>query len=363
MKFIQISDPQLGYKQYGLQARYDDFIRIHDNIVEFTVARKPDAVVYCGDIFEKYMRSADLEMYLRNKVKYMQGHGIRVLGIEGNHDKLNTNASLEICDIEPLDLSSTHPRMTDVHGVKFWGINYCPPGPEFREKLAQVPEGVDVLVLHQTLAEVCPIAADISAQELVDIVKPLGVRYVAMGHIHGSWQNCIDGVHLVYAGSTEMTDIDERIDKYIYSVELQGEKPLKPKVTMHKLNTRPIKRLVIDTAEQAEELIADMTHEKENIALYVLSVARGLSKMIPRMEQAARMGKVLFHVNKIHDEGKGMVKIRPFERANASTDLKAVVLEKWPIDSEQYSLITEILNRPEDLVNICNNYMTAKGAL
>lgn len=361
MKFIHIADPQLGYRQYGLQERYQDFIRVHDNIVEFAVQQKPDAVVYAGDIFEKHMRSADLEMYLRNKVKYMQGHGIKVLGIEGNHDLLNTNASLEICDIWPLDHSGTHPKMTDISGFKFWGINYCPPGPEFKEKLAQVPDGVDVLVLHQTLSDVFPLNADISAEELVAIVKPKGVRYVAMGHIHNSWQTCIDGVHIVYPGSTEMTDIDEKLDKYIYSVDL----PVKglAKVSMHRLNTRPIGRTVIDTPEQAESLIAKILSKEDNQGIFVVSVNRQISKMIPRLEHAARSTGTMLYVNKIHESGKGEVKIRPFERANASTDLKGVVGEKFQALSDQYSLTMEILSRPSDLITTCTNYLKEKKAI
>lgn len=365
MKFIHIADPQLGYRQYGLEARYRDFINIHDQIVEFAVQQKPDAVIYAGDIFEKHTRSADLEMYLRNKVKYMQGHGIRVLGIEGNHDLLNTNASLEICDIEPLDHSNSEPKATDVCGTKFWGINYCPPGPEFKEKLMQIPDGIDVLVLHQTLAEVFPLCADISAEELADIVRNKGVRYIAMGHLHGTWQTCLGNVHVVYPGSTEMTDIDESPDKYIYSVEMGARSPsfFIPKVTMHKLNTRPITRMIVDTEQQAELLISKLISKKDTTSLYVLSVNRQLSKMIPRMEHAARTAGVLLHVNKIHESGRGEVKIRPFERANASTDLKAVVSEKFQPLSEQYSLIVEVLGRPGDLANICTNYLKEKQAI
>lgn len=367
MRFIHIADPQLGYRQYGLAERYKDFIDIHDQIVEFVIREKPNAVVYAGDIFEKHLRSADLEMHVRKKVNQMKAAGIRVLGIEGNHDLLNTNASLEICDIEPLDMMDNG-QIISVGGVRFYGINYCPPGPEFKERLHAVPDSTDVLVLHQTLSDVFPLNADISAQELVNIASTKGVRYIAMGHLHGNWQTCIDGVHVVYPGSTEMTDIDERPDKYVYSVDITPNKKLPDvhaiaKVAMHRLNSRPIIRMVMDTEQQAELLISKLISKKDTLSLYVLSVNRSIAKMIPRMEHAARTAGTMLHVNKIHETGKGEVKIRPFERANASTDLKDVVSQKFQPLSEQYSLTMEILSRPGDLVNICTNYLKEKKAI
>lgn len=366
MKLLHIADPQLGYKQYGLDSRYKDYIKVHDDIVKFAIEQKFDAVIYAGDIFEKHTRSSDLEMYLRRKVQEMQRAGIRVLGIEGNHDQLNTNSSLEICDIEPLDGLGT-PITTTVAGVDIYGINYCPPGPELRERLMEIPQGTQILVLHQTLSDVCNIASDISAQELADIVRPKGVRYVAMGHIHNRWATCIAGVHIVYPGSTEMTDCDEQPEKFVYSVDMNpkglsaAEQLLGViKVTEHPLKTRPVHRLILDTAEEIEA-VAKSLAENRDVSMYVISVSRRESRMLPLIDQAARVSGTPIYTT-IHAPGSGDMKIKTFERSNASTDLKAVVEDKYPPTSDQYSLIMQVLSKPQDLVEIFNNYLKSQEA-
>ena len=364
MRFLHIADPQLGYKQYGLDSRYKDYLRVHDDIVKFAIDQKFDAVIYAGDIFEKHTRSSDLEMYLRRKVDAMQKAGIRVLGIEGNHDQLNTNSSLEICDIEPLD-GLGESIVASVAGVNITGINYCPPGPELRERLMEVPLGTQVLVMHQTLSDVCSIASDISAAELADIVRPKGVKYVAMGHIHNRWQTCIGGVHIVYPGSTEMTDCDEQPEKFVYNVDMNpkgfnaDEKLLGViKVAEHPLKTRPVHRLVLDTAEEIEA-VAKSLAENRDVAMYVISVSRKESRMLPLIDQAARVSGTPIYTT-IHAPGSGDMKIKTFERSNASTDLKAVVEDKYAPVSDQYSLIMQILSKPQDLVEIFNNYLKSQ---
>lgn len=362
MKFLQISDPQLGCRQYGLESRYEDYIRVHDYI--FKQARfewKPDAIVYTGDIFEKSQRSSDLELYVRTLVRCaMEKLHAPVLGIEGNHDLLNTNSSLQICDICPLDEPETPGRV--VEGVRFYGINYRDrmKDADLLEHLNGIPDGTQVLVLHQTLAEVCAIAADISAADLVKIVKPRGVRYIAMGHIHNSWIGETDGVVIGYSGSTEMTDIDENPEKFVFMVDMDKKGP--GMVTMLPLPTRPIRRVVLETAEEIEALTQEIREKPDTASLLVLSVSRAISKYLPALEHAARKAGIPV-TTKLHAPNMGNVAVRPFERAKMATDLRNVVAEKFPVESEQYAMAMALLDSPRNLVNICGDYLRHKGAV
>ena len=52
MQFIHMADTHLGYRQYGLSERENDFLEVFDDIIEETVKERPDFVVHSGDLFE-----------------------------------------------------------------------------------------------------------------------------------------------------------------------------------------------------------------------------------------------------------------------------------------------------------------------
>ncbi len=51
--FIHVSDLHLGYAQYGLEARRQDFDNAFSEIVDKAIELKPDFMIIAGDLFIK----------------------------------------------------------------------------------------------------------------------------------------------------------------------------------------------------------------------------------------------------------------------------------------------------------------------
>ena len=52
MQFIHMADTHLGYRQYGLSERENDFFEVFDQAIDEVVAEHPDFVIHSGDLFE-----------------------------------------------------------------------------------------------------------------------------------------------------------------------------------------------------------------------------------------------------------------------------------------------------------------------
>src|SRR5713101_5859387 len=69
--FIHVADTHLGYEQYGVRERFNDFSRAFWDIMQDAVNREVDFVVIAGDLFNK--RAIDALTLIH--------------AIEGNHDR------------------------------------------------------------------------------------------------------------------------------------------------------------------------------------------------------------------------------------------------------------------------------------
>ena len=58
--FIHVADMHLGYEQYGVRERFNDFSRAFWDIMQEALHRQVDFVVIAGDLFNK--RAIDAQM-------------------------------------------------------------------------------------------------------------------------------------------------------------------------------------------------------------------------------------------------------------------------------------------------------------
>jgi DNA repair exonuclease SbcCD nuclease subunit len=87
MRFLHFADVHLGYQQYGVQERFDDFSRAYLHIVDQAVSQRVDFCLLAGDLFEK--RTVDpLAMRVAIEgLRTLREAGIPVIAVEGNHEK------------------------------------------------------------------------------------------------------------------------------------------------------------------------------------------------------------------------------------------------------------------------------------
>src|SRR4030066_2503003 len=84
--FVHVSDLHLGYAQYNLEVRREDFDRAFREIVDKTIELKPDFMIIAGDLFHHARPSnMTLESTIRS-FKRLKDAGIPVLTVDGSHD-------------------------------------------------------------------------------------------------------------------------------------------------------------------------------------------------------------------------------------------------------------------------------------
>ena len=221
--FVHASDLHLGYAQYGLEARRQDFDDAFTELVDKTIELQPDFMIIAGDLFHHARPSnTTLENAIRN-FRRLRDAEIPVLTVDGSHDSApNTITGTILTPLDSAGLIIHLPR----HEGACWrkpSACYVYGIPNFRSRrrtdealpafLAEKPPTLDqsvanVFVLHGAvdLPSVKPpyIEAEISPDLIPD-----GFNYYAAGHVHGGYMGKFKTGLLVYSGCTETVSYDE----------------------------------------------------------------------------------------------------------------------------------------------------------
>jgi exonuclease SbcD len=225
--FVHASDLHLGYSQYGLEARRQDFDNAFAEIVEKTIALKPDFMIIAGDLFHQARPSnVTLENAIRS-FKRLRDAGIPVLTVDGSHDSAPNTITGTI--LNPLDSAGLIYHLPRHEGACWRKPDCCYVYgvPNFRSRrkteealpvfMAEHPPAPDeevsnIFVFHMAvdLPSVKPpyIEAEASPELLPD-----GFDYYAAGHVHKRFVGKFKTGLLVYSGSTETTSYDEAKQK------------------------------------------------------------------------------------------------------------------------------------------------------
>jgi DNA repair exonuclease SbcCD nuclease subunit len=99
--FVHAADLHLGYAQYGLEVRRQDFDNAFREIVDKTLDLKADFMIIAGDLFHQARPSnVTLENTIRS-FKQLRDAGIPVLTVDGSHDSAPNSITSTI--LYPLD--------------------------------------------------------------------------------------------------------------------------------------------------------------------------------------------------------------------------------------------------------------------
>lgn len=221
--FVHTSDLHLGYAQYGLEARRQDFDKAFSELVDKTIELKPDFMIIAGDLFHHARPSnTTLERTIRS-FKRLKDAGIPVLTVDGSHDSAPNMVTGTI--LTPLDSAGLIIQLPRQEGACWRKPDCCYVYgiPNFRSRrrtdealpafLAEKPPTpdpsvVNIFVLHGAvdLPSVKPpyIEAEISPELIPD-----GFSYYAAGHVHDGYMGRLNSGLLVYSGCTETVSYDE----------------------------------------------------------------------------------------------------------------------------------------------------------
>jgi DNA repair exonuclease SbcCD nuclease subunit len=233
--FVHAADLHLGYSQYGLEARRNDFNRAFQELISKTVELKPDFMIIAGDIFHNARPSNVTLEDAINGFSRLREAGIPVLTVDGSHDSAPNMITGTI--INPLDSAGLvyhlprhegacwrKPDCCYVYGIPNYRTIHKTEEelPQFIEKnkLTPDPSLFNIFVFHMLvdLPSVKPayMEAEISPQMI-----PEGFNYYAAGHVHKPYMEKFKNGLLVYSGCTETVDYEEsEINKGFYHVQV-----------------------------------------------------------------------------------------------------------------------------------------------
>jgi len=235
MQFIHMADTHLGYRQYGLSERENDFLEVFDDIIEETVKERPDFVVHSGDLFE-YSRPPTKALLTAQKgILRLKNENIPIYATAGNHDiVMRKNALPPQILYKNFGLKLISPKNPYYHegDVFIGGAPYASKynSKDLIDRLEKVEKASKnykkrVLVVHQGIDLYLPYEYEIKIGDI-----PKTFNYCAFGHIHERIVDDFGEGKLAYPGSTEVWRSNElegykKNGKGFYLVDLDGDQP------------------------------------------------------------------------------------------------------------------------------------------
>src|SRR5579884_1307384 len=268
-RFIHAADIHLGYEQYNLAARFNDFARAYLAMVNHAIAVDADFVLIAGDLFHKANTDAYTLRQAQSGLQQLQDAGIPVIAVEGNHDVQHHHKNMSwmqyLCDNEQLILlnvekaqsglfvappfdaeGSRRGAWVDVAGARIYGVKYY--GAITARALDQIAGDVEatpytILMVHAGMEGQVPHMHGGLTRPQVNVLRPQ-VDYLALGHVH---KRLAEDGWIYNPGSTETNSMEEvQWPHGFFDVSVDTE--ASPKHTVTPVETpslRPFRRLSV----------------------------------------------------------------------------------------------------------------------
>lgn len=298
MRFAHISDTHLGYRQYNLEEREEDFYVAFREAVDKIIKARCDFVLHCGDLFDEARPQIRAMVEVQAALDKLEKAGIDFYAITGNHDRMVRKGAYPPHSLyKKMKLLTLDEPVAERDGVLICGLPYIPKSyvnvlREKLDELAKKARGYDkkILMLHQGIDKYLGFE---TAYELKIGDIPRGFDYYAMGHIHLRRIDDLDGSKLAYPGSIEIWRADELDDyekngKGFYIVDTE-------RFDAEKMDIECIRPYISDAVEKE----GDIKRIKKAIA--------GERKPILRLEIAARAADYASMYQRLTDEFRELV--------------------------------------------------------
>ena len=241
--FVHAADLHLGYLQYGLEARREDFDKTFQELVDKTIELKPDFMIIAGDLFHQARPSnTTLENAIKNFSRLREA-GIPVLTVDGSHDSAPNVITGTI--LNPLDSAGLihhlprhegacwrKPDCCYVYGVPNFRTRRKTEEslPAFMEQNKPNAESAlfNIFVFHMAL-DLPSVKPPYMEAEAPPELIPEGFNYYAAGHVHTPYKEKFKTGLLIYSGCTETVNYDEaKIKKGFYHVRVDEKGTVSP---------------------------------------------------------------------------------------------------------------------------------------
>ena len=270
--FVHVSDLHLGYAQYGLEARRQDFDNVFAEVVDKAIELKPDFMIIAGDLFHQARPSnVTLENAIRN-FKQLRDTGIPVLTVDGSHDSAPNTITGTI--LHPLDSAGLIYHLPRHHGACWRKPNCCyvygVPNFRTRRKTEEMlpafmeqnppspdPDVSNIFVFHGAVDLPSVNPPYIEAETPPELL-PDGFDYYAAGHVHKRFTGKFKTGILAYSGGTETVSYDEaKLQKGFFQIKVNEKGGLSQEL-IELSSPRRFKVLEHDFSKLASAKITEM---------------------------------------------------------------------------------------------------------
>lgn len=264
-RILHTSDTHLGYRQYHLDERRQDFADAFGEVISSAIDEDVDAVVHAGDLFHTSRPGITPLQTVLTELQRLQDASIPFLLIVGNHERTHDRNWVEL--LAEIGLAT---RLDDsgtrIDDTTIYGLDYVPPGQRDRLEYDFEPTDTEsaVLVGHglfkpfehgewstQRILEQSPVDFDIM---LVGDDHGADYRLVSRGNSDADRLDEEEAdtqtkpssspkrIPISYAGSTERTKADQRQPRTYSLVTTPSDGPVDPEAH--------IERRVIESARE-----------------------------------------------------------------------------------------------------------------
>ena len=200
-RFVHCADLHLGYKQYGLEEREEDFFNAFIQILDYCSKNKIGHLLIAGDLFHHKDLSPDV---LHRTEEIIRNYFVKIYVISGNHDKKKRiygmswlkyldNAGLVNLLSKEDEGEFSFPIHFPQDGVVIVGSDYH--GASTAKAIKKLIEIADkdlhfqrpdikhrIFMLHAGVIGFLPNAGNVNPQDIMPLSEYFD--YIALGHIH-----------------------------------------------------------------------------------------------------------------------------------------------------------------------------------
>jgi len=246
MKFAHIADAHIGYQQYGMDERFDDFGMAFESTIDDVIEWGANFVVFAGDLFQKHSLPPAALSQAVGPLEKLKKAGIPFIAVEGNHERasysdryswldylvkrnlivlLTTKFHDSIADVTAWD--GSYGTYIDIGPVRVYGLQYMGTSTinavdALAPKIQALGHtGYTIFVTHAGLTQIMRGSAGVVPYTVLSQMREY-VDYVALGHIHKPYER--DG-WAFSPGSLETCSIDESQWPYrgYYRADVNGK--------------------------------------------------------------------------------------------------------------------------------------------
>jgi len=124
---LHVGDTHLGYRQYHLNQRLEDFAEAFREVITAAIEQEVDAVVHAGDLFHTSRPGITPLQTVLTELQRLQQAEIPFLLIVGNHERTHDRNWVEL--LQEVGLATRLDSSgTQIEDTTLYGLDHVPPG-------------------------------------------------------------------------------------------------------------------------------------------------------------------------------------------------------------------------------------------